>query len=452
MKIALHKNKDLVFVALIGYLGTLAATQTEYGWSLMNLRWVTLSILLFVTGWYWLTVRPQRQSGLSLDKSTGILLLYLLSTLLTVVFAENPFFSGLRWTSHAIMLIVLLVFLRQNLTFSQVQKILIVLKIIIALLLFLSLLNPAPQTIYDNLQVFRGTMSNANTMGQIAAIGVVIYSHSFLIGRNKWIRYLEGGLACVAMGIVWWSGSRSAMIAFLTGLGLISYFYRQKIRGKVFWAILMLCLLMVASTMVSNEAKRFIFKGADDSMRLSEQVTKSRTKVWSSAWEGFEKRPIFGWGFGADSGMTKNWEVKFAAVGTVERDAVNDFLFMLEGCGVVGFGAYLLLIYIAWKQKPTPRQVSILRLKNYSRLNLKGNYLAMNHTHAIMFTLGVSLLVLVQFDNTALSAGNFISVILWLSVGAAGALRKEVLLNEFAMYHYLSTGAQRIQKEAFVAS
>lgn len=452
MKIALHKIKDLVFVALIGYLGILAATQTVYGGRFMNLRWVTLSILLFVTGLYWLTTRSRKQSALLLDKSTGILLLYLLSTFLSVVFAENPLFSGFRWASHSMMLIVFLVFLRQNLTFSQVQKILVVLKLIITFLLFLSLLNPAPQTIYDNLEVFRGVMGSANSMGQIAAIGVVIFIHGLLIGRIKLTRYLEGVLACLAMGIVWWSGSRSATITFMTGLGLITYFYRQKIRGKVFWFVLLICLLMVTFPGLFYEAKRFAYKGSDVSMRLSEQIAKSRTKVWSASWEGFEDRPICGWGFGADRSITKDWTVRLTALGTVERDAVNDFLFMLEGCGVVGFGAYLLLIYIVWRQKPTLRQVSILRLKNYSRSNLKGHYFAVNHAHAIFFTLAVSLLVLVQFDNTALSAGNFISVMLWLSVSAAGAMRKEVLFNEFPMYHYLSTGAQRIQKEASVGS
>ena len=452
MEIALHKIKDLVFIALIGYLGILAATQTAYGGRFMNLRWVLLLILLVVSGWYWLTIRSRKQSGLLLDKTTGILLLYLLSTFLSVVFAENALFSGFRWTSHAMMLIVFLVFLRQNLSFSQVQKILVVLKITIGVLLFLSLLNPAPQTIFDDFKVFRGAMGSANTMGQIAAVGVLIFIHSFLIERNKWIRYLEGALTCIAMGVVWWSGSRSAMIAFMTGLGMITYFYRLKTHGKVFWTLFLICLLMVTFPGLSHEAKRFIYKTSDDSARFVQQITKNRSDIWSSAWEGFEGRPIFGWGFGADSSITKEWKIELTALGKVRRDAVNDFLFMLEGCGVIGFGAYLLLIYIVWRHKPTPRQVSILRLKNYSRSNLKGNYFAINHAHAILFTLSVSLLVLVQFDNTALSAGNFISVLVWLSASAAGALRKEVLLNELVIHHYLSTGAQKIRKEASVAS
>jgi O-antigen ligase len=444
---------SLVKISFLFYLGTLAITQTVYGGRLMNLRWVTLSILLVVAGWYWLIMRPQRQSGLLLDKSTRILLLYFLSTFFTVIFAENPLFSGSRWASHAMMLIIFLVFLRQNLTMGQIQKILVILKIIIGLLLVFSILNPAPQTIYDDFKVFRGAMANANTMGQIAAIGVVIYFHSFLIARNKRIRYLEAVLACGAIGIVWWTGSRSAMISLMTGIALIFYFYRQRVHRKVFWGIFLFCLVIITFPTLPGEVKRFVSKTGDVPTIFSRGViTKSRSDVWSAAWKGFGDRPVLGWGFGADSSIPKDWTLRLTALGIVERDAVNDFLFMLEGCGVVGFGAYLLLVYIVWRQKPTRRQVSILRLTNYSRLNLKGNYFTMNHAYAIMFTLAVSLLVLVQFDNTALSAGNFISVILWLSVGAAGALRKEFLLNDLAMYHYLSTGAQRIQKEASVAS
>ena len=452
MKIALHEIRNIVFISLLGYLGTLAVTQTAYGERFMNLRWVALSVLLVASGWYWLNIRQKRQSGISLDKSSAVLLVYLLSTFLTVVFAENPLFSGFRWASHAMMLIVFSIFLRQIMTFIQIEKILLLLKVIIGGLLLLSLLKPAPQTIYNSLQVSSGAFGNANNLGQVAAIGVLIYLHSYLIGKNKRVRYLEAVLACVSMGMVWWSGSRSATIMLVTGIGLITFFYRQKVKGK-FWGIIFLIILLVfVFPALPHKVKRFISKSGDPSTRFVTQITKSREEVWSSAWEGFKSRPLSGWGFGADSSITKNWAIKLTSLGTVERDAVNDMLFMLEGCGVIGFGAYLLLVYISWKQKLTSRQISILRQKNYGRLNLKEKYLFLNHTHAIMFTLAMSLLVLFQFDNTALSAGNFISVMLWLSVGAAGALRKEVLSSEIAMHHYLITEAQRIQKEPSISS
>ena len=124
-----------------------------------------------------------------------------------------------------------LIFFRQNITLNQVQKILVLLKIIIGVLVFLSLAKPASQTIYDNFQVFRGAMGNANTMGQVAAIGVLIYFHGYLTEKGKRLRYLEAILACVVMAVVWRSSSRSAMITVITGIGLITFFYRQKVRS-----------------------------------------------------------------------------------------------------------------------------------------------------------------------------------------------------------------------------
>jgi O-antigen ligase len=342
------------------------------------------------------------------------------------------------------MLVVFLIFLRQNITALQPQRILLILKIIIGILLFISLVRPAAQTIYDNLEVFRGAMGNANTMGQIGAIGTLLYFHSHLNERNRWKRYILVGLSCGAVVIVWKSGSRSAVIALLSGIGLLALFYRRKMKGKIVWSILLICIMALISPELPREVERFIVKSEDTLTVVSQQMTKSREDVWGAAWKGFKERPIFGWGFGADSGIRKNWKISLTALGTVERDPVNDFLFMLEGCGVIGFLAYFLLIYVGLKQMPM--RVEILALKKGS------NGSSVHHAHAIFFTIAMSLLVLVQFDNTALSGGNFIPVILWLSVGAAGALRREAKMAEIAMRNYITAEAIRTRGSTFASS
>ena len=423
--------KNFVFISLVAYLSTLAATQTVYGGRFMTLRWVALFTLLISSELYWVAIRVREGRGSSLDQTSNILLVYLTATFLTVLAGENPLFSGFRWASHAVMLVIFLIFLRQSITLLQPQKVLLVLKIIFGILLFISLVKPATQTIYDDLQVFRGAMGNANTMGQIAAIGTLLYFHSYLNERKKWIRYLQAGLACGAVVIVWKSGSRSALMTLLSGIGVLTFFYRPIMKGKIFWAILLICIMAFVLPELPRQAERFILKSNEISIGLPKQVTRSRGSVWGAAWEGFKKRPLLGWGFGADSGITKDWKFRLTALGMVERDPVNDFLFMLEGCGIMGFGAYFLLLYIGLKQMPT--RVEILGLKKGS------NGSSVLHTHAICFTIAMSLLVLVQFDSTALSAGSFIPVILWLSVGAAGALRREAKMAEIAMRNYLST-------------
>jgi O-antigen ligase len=433
--------KNIVFVSLVAYLSALGATQTVYGGRFMTLRWVALIAVLVTSGSYWVAIRVREGRGLSLDKTANILLVYLTATFVTVVAGESPLFSGFRWASHAMMLAIFLIFLRQRITLIQPQKVLLVLEIIIGMLLLISLLNPAPQTIYDNQQVFRGAMGNANTMGQIATVGTLLYFHSYLNARNKWIRYVFAALACGAVVILWKSGSRSAVITLLTGISLLALFYRNKIKGRVVLTIGLICTLALSFPELPEQAGKFIVKSQDTPTVLVKQVTRSRRDVWEAAWDGFKQRPIFGWGFGADSGIRKNWEMSLTALGSVERDPVNDFFFMLEGCGIIGFLAYFLLIYIALKQMPT--RIETLTLKKGT------NSSSVLHAHAIFFAIAMSLLVLVQFDNTALSAGNFIPVTLWLSVGAAGSLRREAKASEMAMRTYIGADAIRAQKNTF---
>jgi O-antigen ligase len=436
--------KNFVFISLVAYLTTLAATQTVYGGRFMTLRWVALISLLMTSGLYWVVIRVREGRGSSLDQTSNILLVYLIATFLTVLAGDNPLFSGFRWASHAMMLVIFLIFLRQNITLLQPHKVLSILKIIIGILLFISLVKPATQTIYDDLQVFRGAMGDANTMGQIAAIGTLLYFHSYLNERKKWIRYLQAGLACGAFVMVWKSGSRSGLIALLSGIGVLTFFYRPILKGKIFWGILLICVMSIIFPELPRKAERFILKTHEISEELRNQVTMSRRDVWGAAWDGFKQRPLLGWGFGADSGAKKKWNITLKAFGMVERDPVNDFLFMLEGCGIIGFFAYFLLIYVGLKQMPTGLETFNLKKGN--------NALSIHHAHAIFFSIVVSLLVLVQFDNTALSAGSFIPVILWVSVGAAGALRREAKMAEIAMRNYIRAEAIRTRGNTFASS
>jgi len=109
-----------VVISLYGYLGTLAVTQTVYGSHFMNTRWVTLGVLVIACGFYWFSAKTYALDP-SDDKSNLLILVYFAMTFLSIVAAENPLFSGMKWISHVLMLLVFVVFLRQSLEASQVQ-------------------------------------------------------------------------------------------------------------------------------------------------------------------------------------------------------------------------------------------------------------------------------------------------------------------------------------------
>ncbi len=424
-----------VVLSLYGYLGALAVAQTVYGSHFMSARWLTLGLLVIASGFHWLS-KTLSVFERSRDKSNLIALIYFAMTFLTVAGAENPLFSGMKWISHILMLLVFVVFLRQSLKGNQVNLVLFFLKGIIFTLLLASWVEPESLVSSLDLQLYRGAFGSPNSMGQVAAIGALLFIHGALTGKIQWLRYFEASVAVLALWLTWSSGARSAMIVFLTGIVLMNYFYRARLGKKTIGITLLMAFLMVAMPDLPKNARVVLLRGERTSESFSEQIFKTRKDVWSAAWEGFQDRPFLGWGFGADDTISREWNVQFTALGTVSRDNVNDTMIVLESTGVVGLMAYLLLILVALKQIPTLNQRLMLYQPSFS-IHSKID-LSLYHTHAITYILAVSLIVMVQFDNTVLSAGNFVSVLLWLCVALSGAIRREALGYERAWLQYHS--------------
>jgi O-antigen ligase len=416
------------WLSLLGYLFTLAVTQTVYApfFIFMNLRWVMLAALLASTAGDWI-VHGARRGFRAHGKIEQTLMIYLLATLGTVIYAENWIFSGMRWASHAAMLAVFLLFLTQIMVPSQARRMLDILKYLMATLLVYSFLRPFIEGIPDTGTLYHGAMGNANTMGHIAFITALLFLHQVLISKVPWVRRLSGGLVIAAIITVWQSGARSSILALVIGVLLLFYYYPRETQGLAMAGILLGGLAMVSLPTLPDQVSQFVLKKYEGDNRASTSLDalRSRRPVWSAAWEGFKERPLVGWGFGADREMTKQWQVKLTAVGAVERDAVNDFLFMMEGCGIIGLCSYLLLIYVVVKQHPSRYQRSILQ--RFSRnQEVNSGTMDLHHAHVALFILPTCLLFLNQFDNSALSAGNLISVITWLSTASAAILNREM--------------------------
>jgi O-antigen ligase len=403
----------------------------------MSARWLALSLLLFTAGFYWLSPKPLKLSR-NRDTSTTIVLIYLSMTFLSVVTAENPLFSGLKWVSHAAMIVIFLVFLLQSLNLRQISQALSTLKWLVAILILMSWFNPlSPSQSSGDIELFRGAFGSPNSMGQVAAVGGLLFLHSYLTRKARRLaRRAEIVMACGAAWLVWSSGARSAMVACIVGLILLNYFYRDKLRGKVFWIIILTALLALAVPNMPKAVMSFVLRDSTGTRTFSEQIFITRTSVWTAAWEGFKKRPLLGWGFGADDGVSKQWEPKLTAIGLVSRDSVNDALIVLESTGVVGMLAYIVLIVLAVKQIPTRQERFLIRKMHGPPSPQRRGDLSAYHVHAIAFIVSISLIVTVQFDNTALSAGNFVSVVLWLCVALAGAMKSKAVLYESAMARY----------------
>ncbi len=408
---------------------SLAICLTIYGRTLMNLRWFALFAVFMASCSYWASSMKKKPSRWE-KKDNVLVAAYLAATFMTVIAAENPLYSGLRWVSHTLMLLTLLVLLKNSLTLKQGISLLLFMKAVVAALLLVSWLKPVPAALIQSSALYQGAFGNSNALGQVATIGALLYLHGYLTDKKKWLRLGQIGMLCLASWIVWSSGSRSAMVAFLTGLAFMHYLYPKLMRGKILLFTLLLTAMALMGPSVPDKLRQVVLRAESDSQSMSEQLLATRKSVWQGAWAGFQKRPLLGWGFGADDGISKQWDVKLTALGTVTRDGVNDTVIVLESCGVVGLGAYVLLVILALRQIPTRRERRVLSRIHSPPLGLKGFDFSQYHFHAITFVLSASLLLMVQFDNTALSAGNFISVTIWAFVALSGVARKKAVLDQ----------------------
>jgi hypothetical protein len=412
------------WIALIVYLFTLAITQTVYADPFMNLRWVALGAVTASAFADWILV-AKREGHRARGNSGQLLAIYLLATFGTIIYAESWVFSGMRWASHAAMLIVFVLILPQMMIPDQTRGILLMLKVVMCVLLSFSWLRPIIELIPDTGDLYHGAMGNANTMGHVAFIAALLFLQDALTAKVPWRRILSAAMMIAASLTVWQSGARSSIVALSIGVLLLFHYHRQETQRYVMIAILLGGLTMTAFPNLPEEITRFIVKSSDKASEESLNPMRSRIPSWTAAYNGFKERPLLGWGFGASSSMEKNVEITLTSNQIVNRDPVNDMMFMLEGCGIVGFAAYLLLIYIVFKQCPTKSQKSIM-YKSRQGQQVNPRLLSLHHTHVVLYVLSICLILLNQLDNSALSAGNLISVTVWIGAGCATTLRHEL--------------------------
>ena len=169
----------IAIFSLFFYMGSLAIALTRYGADLMNLRWFALFTVLVTSASYWAFSRQGKLYRWERNDNV-IVLAYLILTFLTVIAAENPLFSGLRWASHGLMILTLLVLFKNSLTLDQAASILLFLKAVISALLLVSWLKPISPTLVKTSLLYRGAFGSSNALGQVAAVGAILYLHGFL--------------------------------------------------------------------------------------------------------------------------------------------------------------------------------------------------------------------------------------------------------------------------------
>jgi O-antigen ligase len=406
--------RSLTLLTLFIHLASLAATQTAYGAGFSMLRWISLFALAGFGGLNWIA---SGQRSLRLKSVNNRVLIYLALWGLTVVNAGEYFlFSGYRWVAHAAIVVATLVFLPGIIREKDVSKLLWALKLIVAVILVVSYFRPAPLTIFDVPNMYRGILGNANALGHMSAVGCLLFLHGYFTQKGRLLGQLQAAMAGLAGILLIYSGARSSLVAFVGGFLVFYVFYKSRLSRYVVLGIVGVVVALVISPELSERISTFVIKHQEIKIdSITDRILFSRSSSWESHWEGFNDRPLLGWGFGVDkdsnlSGWTGDW----TALGVVGRDPVNDIMYSLESGGIVGLFAYLFmlsLIFKAWIPR-TLRSMFDTELRQPGYELLASTYEAWK----VFYSLTVLLIVMFELDNTALAAGNFFAALFWVSL------------------------------------
>lgn len=241
---------------------------------------------------------------------------------------------------------------------------------------------------------FSGLTTHSMILGPISMIATILL-YSLFIGTNRKLYLI---LFICSLGSALFSASRSAVLGVTIAIlySLIFGRYSQKIRYRIIW-------LFILCGFLSLPFSDFALKGIRDKneSRIERYGTvNNRQDKWDYRLSEFESSPLLGVGFGAID--INGGDVYDPGTGHVEPGSSH--LSVLSMTGLLGFVAYLIIIYQAF--------VNAYRNKSA-------------HSKFVLLCF-IALFVHGWFEGYVLSAGGFLAFLYWLVVGQCIDCKKTV--------------------------
>lgn len=213
-------------------------------------------------------------------------------------------------------------------------------------------------------EINQGGVRVDGTFGNAAYFAVYMLFHFFLTafllarykGKAQWVKWAYGIAMLLQISMVYFSGTRGAMIGLAVGVFLsailIAIFekrnamLRRASMGVIAFVIVIVGIFIAIKDVPAVRENPILGRLA--SISLTEQTTKSRFMVWGMAVEGFKERPLLGWG-------QENFNFvfnKYYNPGMYAQEqwfdrAHNIFFDWLIAAGILGLLAYLALFALA---------------------------------------------------------------------------------------------------------
>ncbi len=192
------------------------------------------------------------------------------------------------------------------------------------------------------------TLGNATYLAAYLVFHLFFLVWFFLRADRRWLRIAYGLAFFFEIVILYFTATRGAIIGFLGGLAVLSALFAlfgRAVRRRVALASLGIVVLIPLSFFLLRDTA--IIKKSDLLVRFaaispSETTTRARFTIWRMALEGWQERPILGWGQESFTYVfSRYYEPSLWRQEPWFDRAHNVFLDWLISGGILGLAAYL---------------------------------------------------------------------------------------------------------------
>ena len=220
--------------------------------------------------------------------------------------------------------------------------------------------------IHDGNGRFSGPIGDPNFFGAILAFGIPLGVHRFYDARGPRLLAWGAVLALLLFGLAA-TQSRGGMIAMLIGVAVLLPFL-SRVQVSVTLLIGVLAVMAVATTLDQAQLDRL--SGVFDAVAAEggvDRATEGRLASWQVAWKLFAENPLLGVGPGNFNPYYQDTALELGLIFRGEdRSAHSLYLELLAEIGLVGLGAFLLILIAAGLS--VARAVRIARDRGEPRL------------------------------------------------------------------------------------
>ena len=220
----------------------------------------------------------------------------------------------------------------------------------------------------EGISLFKGMTQHSQSLGPVAALSIVLIAGDYIFGVRKKFWPYNIALMC-AIVCLWKSGSRTAMVACMFGVGLLFFAvvngaeklarWKRVVLGFFTQMFIVGLLMIVLVPRIRGSVLRFTVKYDTGDVPTNQitlaDVTSSRIGALDNPLHNWRESPIFGNGFQVSSemGMLRDVPIKEILTAPVEKGTW--VVAILEEGGIVGMALFLAWVFIAgsrlWRQK-----------------------------------------------------------------------------------------------------